>query len=112
MFLTAKQRAKGSLNPEFAAQCGGKLRHYNFLVAMQHAASLEKWDKANGRSGYAIPYFCEFCHSTHIGHRDRPLVEPTRFVGQRDREITEILKSGKAVAKQGQPSVRFITKSS
>lgn len=108
MFLTAKQRAKGSLNPEFAAQCGDKFRHYNFLVAMQHASSVEKYDQAHNLSKKAVIYPCSFCGAAHIGHLDAPkFVFPTR-----DDEIVAIVKSGKAVAKQGLPSVRFIAKSS
>lgn len=96
-FLTAKQRAKGSLNPDYATQCAGKFRHYNFLTAIQHARSLEKDDKKAGRGKHVVAYHCEFCGADHVGHLDAPKFRfPTR-----DDEIIAILKSGKAVARQG-----------
>jgi hypothetical protein len=101
MFLTAKQRSKGSLNPEYAAQCAGKFRHYNFLSAMKHASSVEKWDKANNQTKKAVVYPCSFCGAAHIGHLNAPkFIFPTR-----DDEIVAIVKSGKAVARQGKPSM-------
>lgn len=106
-FLTAKQRAKGSLNPEQAAMCGGKFIHYNFLTAMQHAQHLEKYDKANGRQGKPTIYRCEFCGGEHIGHLNNPVFTFPLLSerDERDKQIVEILKSGKAIARQGKPSV-------
>ena len=115
MFLTAKQRAKGSLNPEFAAQCGDKFRHYNFLVAMQHANSLEKDDKKAGRGKHVVIYHCDFCGAEHIGHLDRPKFQfPNSDESakiERDRHVTTILKSGTAVARQGKPTMLCPSKS-
>ena len=109
MFLTAKQRAKGSLNPEFAAMCGGKFRHYNFLTAMQAANSLEKLDRAAGRKKPVTIYHCDFCGAEHLGHVNKVKFlipspgEQERSI--RDKMVMEAMKSGKAVARQGKPTM-------
>jgi hypothetical protein len=102
MFLTAKQRAKGSLNPEFAAMCGGEFRHTNFLMAMQAADNLEKFDHSEGREKPVVIYHCDFCGAEHLGHLDK--TPKFRFPSQ-DDEIIAIVKSGKAVTRQGKPSI-------
>ena len=108
MFLTAKQRSKGSQNPEYAKMCAGKFSHYNFLTAIQHANSLEKDDKQKGRGKHVVIYRCDFCGAEHIGHLDHPEFQ---FPNQnetakieRDQHIVSVLKSGKAVARQGKPT--------
>ena len=100
-FLTAKQRAKGSLNPEYATMCAGKFRHYNFLTVIQHAQSLEKDDKKAGRGKHVVAYHCEFCGAEHVGHLTSPEFHFPFATMERDQNIIEILKSGKAVARQG-----------
>lgn len=106
-FLTAKQRAKGSLNPDYATQCAGKFRHYNFLTAIQHASSLEKDDKSAGRTQHVVIYHCDFCNTEHIGHLNNPEFQfPDQSIKiERDKHVTAVLKSGKAVARQGKPTV-------
>ena len=115
MFLTAKQRAKGSLNPEYASMCGGKFRHYNFLTAIQHASHLEKVDKLSGRAKHVVIYHCEFCGSEHIGHLNNPEFqfpspEETSKI-DRDKHVMDVLQSGKAVARQGKQTTLRPSKS-
>lgn len=113
MFLTAKR----TTNPEYTSMCGGvKFSHYNFLTAMQHANSLEKNDKSAKRLKPVVIYHCDFCGAEHIGHLDNPefrfpsLEEQAKT--ERDKHITEIVKSGKAVARQGKPTILFPNPSS
>jgi hypothetical protein len=112
-FFTAKQRAKGSLNPEYAKMCAGKFRHYNFLTAIQHASSIEKWDEAHGNQKKPVIYHCEFCGAEHIGHLDKAQFTfpfPSEK-NERDKNIIAIVQSGKAVARQGNPTVLCPSKS-
>jgi hypothetical protein len=59
--VTAAQRAKGSLNPDYAKECGGKLRHPHLLSALQHAKQLEQ---SFGKK--AACYRCSYCGHEHV----------------------------------------------
>jgi hypothetical protein len=96
--------------------CGGKFRHYNFLSAIQHANSLEKDDKKAGRVGQPVIYHCDFCGAEHVGHLDKaqftfPSLEEQAKT-ERDKRITDVVKSGKAIARQGKPTILFPNPSS
>src|SRR5271166_347924 len=73
------------------SRCGNKMRHFNYLEALQSAASLRL--HSSDRKALLCVYPCEFCGFIHLGF-SRLFAPKTRYL----RELGERLRNPKFIS--------------